>query len=123
MEIGKRLKDLRDSINLLQLKFVVKSGISQTTYSHYETWLNLITTMNACAIYKTYNISLDYLVGRVNKKAWINNILKHTFLFLFNDSMTANFGGYHLIFPVIAVIIFLYKHFRIFFVFLIKIFQ
>ena len=44
-----------------QLKFADKCGISQTTYSHYETGLNLITTMNAYAICKTYNISLDYL--------------------------------------------------------------
>lgn len=51
-----------------QLKFADKCGISQTTYSHYETGLNLITTMNAYAICKTYNISLDYLVGRTNKK-------------------------------------------------------
>ena len=46
-----------------QLKFADKCGISQTTYSHYETGLNLITTINAYAICKTYNISLDYLVG------------------------------------------------------------
>ena len=68
-EIGKRLKDLRDNLNLSQLKFADKCGISQTTYSHYETGLNLITTMNAYAICKTYNISLDYLVGRTNKKS------------------------------------------------------
>lgn len=68
-EIGKRLKDLRDSQNLSQLKFADKCGISQTTYSHYETGLNLITTMNAYAICKTYNISLDYLVGRTNEKS------------------------------------------------------
>jgi len=63
-EIGKRLKDLRDSLNLSQLKFADKCGISQTTYSHYETGLNLITTMNAYAICKTYNVSMDWLVGR-----------------------------------------------------------
>lgn len=63
-EIGKKLKDLRDSLNLSQLKFADKCGISQTTYSHYETGLNLITTMNAYAICKTYNVSMDWLVGR-----------------------------------------------------------
>lgn len=67
-EIGKRLKDLRDSLNLSQLKFADKSGISQTTYSHYETGLNLITTMNAYAICKTYNVSMDWIVGRSNNK-------------------------------------------------------
>ena len=67
-EIGKRLKDLRDSLNLSQLKFADKSGISQTTYSHYETGLNLITTMNAYAICKTYNVSMDWIVGRTNNQ-------------------------------------------------------
>ena len=66
--IGKRLKEIRKSLNLSQFDFADKCGISQTTYSHYETGLNLINTMNAYAICKTYNISMDYLVGRTNKK-------------------------------------------------------
>ena len=66
--IGLRLKDLRNSLNFSQEKFANKCGISQTTYSHYETGLNLITTLNAYAICKTYNISMDYLVGRTKNK-------------------------------------------------------
>ena len=68
-EIGKRLKNLRESLDLSQLKFTEKCGISQTTYSHYETGLNLITTINAYSICKTYNVSMDWLVGRTNKKS------------------------------------------------------
>ena len=64
--IGKRLKDLRDSFNLSQEKFAKKCGLSQTTYSHYETGFNLITTTNAYSICKTYNVSMDWLVGRTN---------------------------------------------------------
>ena len=64
--IGKRLKDLRDSFNLSQEKFARKCGLSQTTYSHYETGFNLITTTNAYSICKTYNVSMDWLVGRTN---------------------------------------------------------
>ena len=64
--IGKRLKDLRDSFNLSQEKFAKKCGLSQTTYSHYETGFNLITTTNAYSICKTYNVSIDWLVGRTN---------------------------------------------------------
>ena len=64
--IGKRLKELRKSLNLSQSQFADKCGLSQTTYSHYETGLNLITTINAYATCKTYNISMDYLVGRTN---------------------------------------------------------
>lgn len=65
--IGLRLKDLRNSLNLSQDKFSNKCGISQTTYSHYETGFNLITTTNAYSICKTYNVSMDWLVGRINK--------------------------------------------------------
>lgn len=68
-EIGKRLKNLRERLDLSQLKFTEKCGISQTTYSHYETGLNLITTINAYSICKTYNVSMDWLVGRTNKKS------------------------------------------------------
>lgn len=64
--IGLRLKDLRNSLNLSQEKFANKCGISQTTYSHYETGFNLITTTNAYSICKTYNVSMDWLVGRIN---------------------------------------------------------
>ena len=61
-----RLKDLRNSLNLSQEKFANKCGLSQTTYSHYETGFNLITTTNAYSICKTYNVSMDWLVGRIN---------------------------------------------------------
>lgn len=64
--IGLKLKDLRNSFNLSQEKFANKCGISQTTYSHYETGFNLITTTNAYSICKTYNVSMDWLVGRIN---------------------------------------------------------
>lgn len=64
--IGLRLKDLRNSLNFSQEKFANKCGISQTTYSHYETGFNLITTTNAYSICKTYNVSMDWLVGRIN---------------------------------------------------------
>lgn len=64
--IGLRLKDLRNSLNLSQEKFANKCGLSQTTYSHYETGFNLITTTNAYSICKNYNVSMDWLVGRTN---------------------------------------------------------
>ncbi len=67
-KIGKKLKELRKSLNLSQELFANKCGLSQTTYSHYETGLNLITTSNAYAICKTYNISMDYLVDRISKE-------------------------------------------------------
>ena len=66
IKIGKKLKEIRKSLGLSQQKFAEKCGLSQTTYSHYETGFNLITTMTAFSICKTYNISMDYIVGRTN---------------------------------------------------------
>ena len=73
VKIGNQLKKLRNSFNLSQQKFAEKCGLSQTTYSHYETGLNLITTTAIFSICKTYNISMDYLVGRTdNEKIYSN---------------------------------------------------
>ena len=66
VKIGNQLKKLRNSFNLSQQKFAEKCGLSQTTYSHYETGLNLITTTAIFSICKTYNISMDWIVGRTN---------------------------------------------------------
>ncbi len=66
--ISKNLKKMRKSMNLSQEKFAGNCGLSQTTYSHYETGYNLITTTNLYYICKTYNISMDYMVGRTENK-------------------------------------------------------
>lgn len=66
--ISKNLKKMRKSMNLSQEKFAGNCGLSQTTYSHYETGYNLITTTNLYYICKTYNISMDYMVGRTESK-------------------------------------------------------
>ena len=42
--------------------------ISQTTYSGYETGHYLINTTNLYYICKTYNVSMDWIVGRTNNQ-------------------------------------------------------
>ena len=64
--IGIRLKDFRKSLNLSQSEFAKSCHIPQSTYSHYEIGYKLITTLNLYTICKTYNISMDYLFGRLN---------------------------------------------------------
>ena len=64
--IGDRLKTLRKKFNLTQQELSNKCNIYQSTYNHYETGYSLIKIMTAYAICKTYNISMDYLVGRTN---------------------------------------------------------
>ena len=65
-DLGSNLKNLRNSLGLTQQKFAEKCHIPQSTYSHYEIGYKLITTLNLYSICKTYNISMDYLVGRTN---------------------------------------------------------
>lgn len=64
--IGKNLKSLRTKLNLTQQKLSDKCNFYQSTYNHYETGYSLIKIMPAYSICKTYNVSLDWLVGRTN---------------------------------------------------------
>lgn len=63
-KIGKKLKQLRTSLKLSQQALSDECKISQTTYSGYETGHYLINTANLYYICKTYNVSMDWIVGR-----------------------------------------------------------
>ena len=58
----------RKSLNISQQQLSDDCKISQTTYSGYETGNYLINTTNLYYICKTYNISMDWIVGRTNNK-------------------------------------------------------
>lgn len=68
VEIGKRLKLLRNELNLSQQELADDCNISQTTYSDYETGNYLINTITIYTICKKYNVSMDWIVGRTNNK-------------------------------------------------------
>ena len=67
-KIGKKLKELRTELKVSQTILADECGISQSTYSSYERGEYLINTLTIYAICKKYNISMDYIVGRSNKK-------------------------------------------------------
>ena len=69
-----RLRDLREDKDLRQSQLATMLGISQATYSRYETEeLNIpVDTLIKLAIY--YNTSIDYLVGFTDEKAPYNRI-------------------------------------------------
>ena len=63
-----RLKELRKSRNISQLKLALDLNMNQNTISRYE-------TLERQADYKTlirfadyFNVSLDYLLGRTDKE-------------------------------------------------------
>ncbi len=62
--VGTRLKKLRTELHLTQQALSDECRISQTTYSGYETGHYLINTNNLYYICKTYNISMDWILGR-----------------------------------------------------------
>ena len=64
--IGNHLKTLRKNLSLTQQKLSDKCNLYQATYNHYETGYSLIKIIPAYSICKTYNVSMDWLVGRTN---------------------------------------------------------
>lgn len=64
--ISKRLKSFRKSLKLSQQELCDKCRIAQTTYSGYERGKYLINTTNLYYLCKTFDISMDYLIGRID---------------------------------------------------------
>ena len=63
---GKRLKELREANNLTQNKLAQLLNVSRTTITEYERGTNILATPFLYTICKKYNISADYLLGRVD---------------------------------------------------------
>jgi transcriptional regulator with XRE-family HTH domain len=64
--IGKRLKEFRKNNNLTQAALAESIGTSHSTISGYEHGKNMILTAFAYNIAKKYNISMDWLCGRID---------------------------------------------------------
>ena len=65
VEIGKRIKEIRKKNNLTQVELSEILNTSQSTISAYESGETLILTSFALQICKKFNVSLDYLMGRI----------------------------------------------------------
>ena len=63
-----RIRDLREDKDLNQTKIAKMLGMSQTGYSKYETGENDIPTAILTKLADFYKTSIDYLLGRTNKK-------------------------------------------------------
>jgi len=63
---GKRLKNLRKENKLTQEKLASILNVSRTTITEYERGTNIIATPFLYTICKNYNISADYLLGKIN---------------------------------------------------------
>ena len=63
-----RIQDLRTDADLSQKQLSEILHISQRSYSHYETGSRNIPVEMLIRLAKYYDISVDYLVGRTDKK-------------------------------------------------------
>ena len=63
-----RIQDLRTDADLSQRQHSEILHISQRSYSHYETGSRNIPIEMLIRLANYYDISIDYLVGRTDKK-------------------------------------------------------
>ena len=62
----KRIRDLREDLDLTQTEIANMRGMSQTGYSKYETGENDIPTSILIKLANFYNTSIDYLLGQTD---------------------------------------------------------
>lgn len=65
--IGKRIKELRMKKNLTQTELANEINTTQSVISAYEKSETRVLTAFAYEIVRKYNVSLDWLCGRINK--------------------------------------------------------
>ena len=74
--IYRRIRDLREDQDLSQKQVAQMLGMSQTGYSKYETGENDIPTQVLIKLADFYGTSVDYLLGRTNEIASVEQLLK-----------------------------------------------
>ena len=63
-----RLKELRENANLTQVELAEKLNLSKGTIGNYESGVRRPRYEDMEAIADLFNVEIDYLVGRSNKK-------------------------------------------------------
>ncbi len=64
-----RLRDMREDADLNQTQVAAVLGIRQTVYSRYERGYQTIPLEHLLKLADYYDVSLDYLTGRTDRKA------------------------------------------------------
>ena len=63
-----RLRDMREDADMKQVQVAEILGIQQTVYSRYERGFQTIPLEHLMKLADYYNVSLDFLTGRTNRK-------------------------------------------------------
>lgn len=70
LEVGKRLKQLRRDINITQIQLANLLNCNRTLLTKYEDGKCLISLANLFKICKKYQISADYILGKIDYKTF-----------------------------------------------------
>ena len=63
-----RIRDLREDADLTQQQVGAAINVPQRTYAYYESGGRMLPPQVLCALADFYNVSVDYLLGRTDKK-------------------------------------------------------
>lgn len=63
-----RIRDLREDQDLTQKQLGDAINVPQRTYAYYESGQRMIPPHVLCALADFYKVSVDYLLGRTDKK-------------------------------------------------------
>lgn len=64
----RRIRDLREDLDLTQTQMAKLLNMSQTGYSKYETGENDIPTAILIKLSKIHNVSIDYILEQTDNK-------------------------------------------------------
>lgn len=68
LELRLRIRDLREDNDMNQAKMAKLLGVSQQTYSRYESHVTEIPLESLIWLAEYYNTSVDYLLGITSRK-------------------------------------------------------
>ena len=68
MEQYQRIRDLREDRDMTQAQVGAAIHIPQRTYAYYESGQRMIPRSVLCALADLYHVSVDYLLGRTDRR-------------------------------------------------------
>lgn len=67
MQKYQRIRDLREDADLTQKQVGEAINVPQRTYTYYESGQRMVPPQVLCALADFYNVSVDYILGRVDE--------------------------------------------------------
>ena len=67
MQKYQRIRDLREDADLTQKQVGEAINVPQRTFAYYESGQRMVPPQVLCALADFYNVSVDYILGRVDE--------------------------------------------------------